>query len=367
MRIPGSTTNVSLRIGVEQRRRELAAIAGVDQSGRIDDRDAVLGGEPGSRLDEACVPGGDRDGQAGADCCPRARRQLGVLARRQIESRVARVGACRHDRVGVEPLDGESGQASSRGPARLGDHECGEPRQLAPRETSDDHDTFGRVGALLDRRSERVELREPRALRVGHEHPHARPAIVELLGERGHELVETFAGRGGDLRRIGKAVRQAAPPERVDQVDLVQDDVDRQLPRSDLAQHVVDGVALAVLLVVGGGRVDHVQHHVGDQRLFQGRRETLDQLMGQPADEADGVGHEVAAPIGFEPAGRRVERLEEPVLDRDVGAGEGVQERRLADVRVPGEGDRRRLGALPLLAPRRALALDRLQLAARGR
>ena len=86
--------------------------------------------------------------------------------------------------------------------------------------------------------------------------------------------------------------------------------------------------------------------------------------MRQPADEADGVGHEVPAPVGLEAARRRVERLEQPVLDRHVGAGERVQERRLADVRVAGEGDRRRLGALPLLAPRRALPLDRLQLAA---
>ena len=61
----------------------------------------------------------------------------------------------------------------------------------------------------------------------------------------------------------------------------------------------------------------------------------------------------------LEAARRRVERLEEPVLDRDVGAGERVQQRRLADVRVAGERDRRRLGAAPLLAARRALALER--------
>ena len=46
---------------------------------------------------------------------------------------------------------------------------------------------------------------------------------------------------------------------------------------------------------------------------------------------------------------------------RDVRAGERVQQRRLADVRVAGERDRRRLGAPPLLAPRRALALELLQ------
>ena len=60
-------------------------------------------------------------------------------------------------------------------------------------------------------------------------------------------------------------------------------------------------------------------------------------------------------PVVLERARRRVERLEEAVLDRDLGAGERVQERRLADVRVAGERDGRRLGARPLLPPRRAL------------
>ena len=41
-------------------------------------------------------------------------------------------------------------------------------------------------------------------------------------------------------------------------------------------------------------------------------------------------------------ARRRVERVEEPVLDADVGAGERVEQRRLARVRVAGERDRGR-------------------------
>ena len=69
------------------------------------------------------------------------------------------------------------------------------------------------------------------------------------------------------------------------------------------------------MLVVVCGGVDNVQDHVGDERLLERRREALDELVWQPPDEADGVGHEVAAPFVLEGARRRVERLEEPVLD----------------------------------------------------
>src|SRR4029077_7671824 len=43
------------------------------------------------------------------------------------------------------------------------------------------------------------------------------------------------------------------------------------------------------------------------------------------------------------------------VVYRHAGVGERVQESRLADVGVPGQGDRRRLGASPRLPPRRPL------------
>jgi hypothetical protein len=59
---------------------------------------------------------GDRDGKARPDGRASAWRQLGVLAGRQIEAGVARVSAGRDDRVRVEPLNGESGQPSSRRP-----------------------------------------------------------------------------------------------------------------------------------------------------------------------------------------------------------------------------------------------------------
>ena len=103
-----------------------------------------------------------------------------------------------------------------------------------------------------------------------------------------------------------------------------------------------------------------MQDEVGDERLLERGRKALDQLVGQPPDEADRVGDEVAPAVVLEPARRRVERLEEAVVDGDVGAGQGVQERGLADVRVAGERDRRRLRAPARLPPGLALLLQLL-------
>ena len=60
-------------------------------------------------------------------------------------------------------------------------------------------------------------------------------------------------------------------------------------------------------------------------------------------------------------AGGRVERVEEPVADADLGAGERVQQRGLAGVGVADERDRGQRGALALGALHRARALDVLQ------
>ena len=102
-----------------------------------------------------------------------------------------------------------------------------------------------------------------------------------------------------------------------------------------------------------------MEDQVGDERLLERRGEALHELRRQAPDEADRVGHEVALPVVLEPARGRVERLEEAVLDRHLGAGERVQQGRLADVRVARERDGRHLGALALLAADTALGLER--------
>ena len=78
-----------LAIGVEQDHLELAAVAGVDQTRRVDDRDAVAVGKSGARLHEARVALGDRDGQSRADDGALARSELHALACGEIEPRIA--------------------------------------------------------------------------------------------------------------------------------------------------------------------------------------------------------------------------------------------------------------------------------------
>ena len=121
-------------------------------------------------------------------------------------------------------------------------------------------------------------------------------------------------------------------------------------------QHRVDGGDLLLEPArPATERVDDVEHEVGDERLLERRGEALHELVRQPPDEADRVGDEVAAPVVLESARGRIERLEEAVVDRGVRAGERVQERRLADVRVAGERDGGHLRALPLAPPLAAL------------
>ena len=154
---------------------------------------------------------------------------------------------------------------------------------------------------------------------------------------------------------------EASPAERIEQVRLVQDELDRDVVGADLAEHRrhrADGLRQPLL---GQRRVCDVQDEVGDEGLLERRREPLDELRREAADEADGVGHEVALAVVLERSRGRVESLEEPVVDRRVRAGQCVQERRLADVRVAGERDRRSCRAQPLLAPGRPLALERAE------
>jgi succinyl-diaminopimelate desuccinylase len=228
--------------------------------------------------------------------------------------------------------------------------------QLAPRQPGDDEDTLRRVLALVDRSAERVELVQASSLLVRQEEAHAFESLAEALGDPRPQLVDPLAGERGDLQRVGVPVREPAPTEAVDCVDLVHDELDRELVRADLPEDTVDGGDLLDELLLRGRPVDDMEDEVGDKRLLQRRGEPLDELVRQAAHETDRVGDEVTAAFLLEAARDRVERLEQPVADRDARSGERVEERRLPRVRVPGKRDRRYLGAPPLLAPDVALA-----------
>ena len=110
-----------------------------------------------------------------------------------------------------------------------------------------------------------------------------------------------------------------------------------------------------------------MEDEIRDERLLERRREALDELRRQSPDESDGVGHEVALAVVLERAGRRVERLEQAIVDGCVRSGERVQERRLPDVRVAGERDgRTRLRRTRSFRRVDALALERRGVASSG-
>ena len=87
IRMPGSTTNGSRVVVVDEVDEQLAAVARVDEARRVDDRDAVLRREPRARLHVARVPVRDRDREPGRHERTRARRELDALAGREVDAR----------------------------------------------------------------------------------------------------------------------------------------------------------------------------------------------------------------------------------------------------------------------------------------
>src|SRR5206468_3371906 len=77
------------------------------------------------------------------------------------------------------------------------------------------------------------------------------------------ELVEPLTRQGRHLGGVGEAVAEPPAAQGVDGVDLVQDDLDRELARLDLAEHGVHRLRHLLVPVVRRGRVADVQHTVG--------------------------------------------------------------------------------------------------------
>src|SRR5687768_4469966 len=95
------------RIGVQEVDEQLAAIPGVDEAGRVHDRDPVLRRETGARLDVAGVALRDRDREPCRDQGALPRRELDPLARGEVDACITRVRPARHLRVGPETPDRE--------------------------------------------------------------------------------------------------------------------------------------------------------------------------------------------------------------------------------------------------------------------
>ena len=86
-------------VGVDQADQDLAPVAGVDRAGGVHDADAVPGGEPGTRVHEARVALGQRDGHPGAHQPSLPRLEHEVLGGDQVGAGIVGVGVRRCGRA----------------------------------------------------------------------------------------------------------------------------------------------------------------------------------------------------------------------------------------------------------------------------
>ncbi|MCW0462736.1 hypothetical protein NB717_003804 [Xanthomonas sacchari] len=190
-------------------------------------------------------------------------------------------------------------------------------------------------------------------------------AQAQALAEHVLQQVQAAPVARGDPhplapRRVRHAVlRIVTHLGALDAVDLVEHQQLRQFAGADRVQHLVDlGDALLAQRI---GGVDHVQQQICLARLGQGRAERRHQFVRQVAHEADGIGqHRVAAGQRDAPHGR-VQGREQLVGGVGFGAGQRVEQGRLAGVGVAHHRDPRQLAAHPRTAHLGVLHLDLLQ------
>ena len=102
--IAGRDLEARRAVSVEQQHSKLAAVAGVDQPGSVDERDPVPSRQPGPRQHKPGAARGDLDRDPGRDGRPLPGAAAPpILERAQVEPRVAGVRARRQDRARVEP------------------------------------------------------------------------------------------------------------------------------------------------------------------------------------------------------------------------------------------------------------------------
>src|SRR5687768_17182160 len=107
-------------------------------------------------------------------------------------------------------------------------------------------------------------------------------------------------------------------------------------------------------------RIDDMEHEIGGDRLLHRRSERCDEVMGQLADESDGIDDDrFARHLECGALRLRVERGEQLVDRFYIAAGQPVEQRRLTRVRVSDECDGK--GGLTGLPLRLASLFDLLQ------
>ena len=108
-----------LRVRVEENDAQLTAVSGVDEAGRVDERDAVARCEAGARLHETGVALGNRHREPCPDDRPFAGAELHPLARAEVQASIAEVGPLGQNGVRTQPADRELDHRARRAcPAR---------------------------------------------------------------------------------------------------------------------------------------------------------------------------------------------------------------------------------------------------------
>ena len=166
-----------------------------------------------------------------------------------------------------------------------------------------------------------------RQLVVGQKHLDAAHAGGQDLVQAGFQRVQAAAGAGAgqqDVRVKG---------HRAGLVALVVDGQAGDAAAAQLVQHLVGHGQLFRRGGVAG--VGHAHQHVGKGGLLQRALEGVHQVVGQPADKADGVHqHHVQAAGQRQAAGGGVQRGKQHVRLKDPGPAQGVGQAGLAHVGV---------------------------------
>ena len=198
---------------------------------------------------------GDCNGQA----CPHRPPVLPVPSvsaprRRRDRVRRLRIGPARQHRIRAEPLNLQPHAREAAGVSASGNEVGREAPQLAAREPGRGRARPRRGrGTLVDRRSQRVRARSAsRPSSYGMSSRTCSKRSAKRSAIRSRELVQPFAGRGGDLqRRPGNRLREpaAASSESIS-VDLVEHDLAGKLIRADLESAPCSRRAVRLLDVV---------------------------------------------------------------------------------------------------------------------
>ena len=176
-----------------------------------------------------------------------------------------------------------------RGPRGLFDEKGFVEAGLSGRETTLNEDAF--VAAFLELDvAGGVEFCDDVVARVRHEEFHGIEGIGDLLEAGGDELIEIFAGAGGDEQGVGRDEVGAVEGGFVGGVDFVEDGDDGFFNGPEFFE---DGEGrLVVLGGVGVGDVEHVDQKIGENNFLEGGFEGFDEAVRQAPDETDGVGDE---------------------------------------------------------------------------